>query len=571
MTINKKVYLIIGLTLTLLTISIISYVAYNFASYGQKKANESAKLMSKAVRDGLTTMMATGSIDKRAYFLDNIAKHAEIANIRVMRSNSVVGQYGTGSMQESVHDSVEKAVLGSGKDYSGIVERDNKIYLRVVTPYIATPNSTPDCLSCHQANKGDVLGAISMEVDLADSIEEGRLVVLKVAALSLFFMIISIAVAGYYIRPYIRLFDELGDGITQAYHGDFSYKIETKLGSEAGAVAQKLNSLSEIFLFKKTIERDKDKNTVYERLIYILKHNFKLQNFWLIEIDAEKSDEVSVYCDSDDRKEKKNKFLSTNECRALRTGQQVVSTDFANLCAHCSLYDEQYLCIPFSLGKRTTLILNIEFEKEEDVRNFGDVMPIVKNYLETAKPVLESKILMDVLEESSLKDPMTGLLNRRFLERFIDNELKDDSEYAVLMIDIDFFKMVNDMYGHDIGDRAIKTLAGSLGRHIKGSDVAVRYGGEEFLVILFDINEESALKIAETIRIDYAGQKIDAGSAIFQKTISIGLALHSINKHDHWQTIKFADEALYIAKESGRNQCVTFRPDMHKGGAESSY
>ena len=92
MTINIKVYFIIGLTLILLTVTIVANVAYNFQNYGQKKANETAKLLANTIRDGLTTMMVTGSMDKRAYFLDNIAKHGEIKNIRIMRSASVIGQ-----------------------------------------------------------------------------------------------------------------------------------------------------------------------------------------------------------------------------------------------------------------------------------------------------------------------------------------------------------------------------------------------------------------------------------------------------------------------------------------------
>jgi len=571
MTMNKKVYFIIGLTLFLLTVTIVANVAYNFQNYGQKKANETAKLLANTIRDGLTTMMVTGSMDKRAYFLDNIAKHGEIKNIRIMRSASVIGQYGNGGLQEHIYDDVEKAVIDSKKEFSGIVEKNGKEYLRVVIPYIAVANSTPDCLSCHQANKGDALGAISMDVDISDAIEESNLIVLKVTGVSLLFAIVSLAAAGYYIRPYIMLFDKLEDGITQAYHGDFSYKVETTLGSEAGLVAKKLNNLSEIFLFKKTIERDKDKKAIYERLNHIFQNNFKLQDFWLIEVDNERKNRVTSHCNFDKCDEKTQKFISANDCRALRIGEDVVSTDFENICGNCLVAHEHYLCIPFDIRKRTTIILNIEFESAEEVKNFGDSIPIVKNYLETAKPVLESKILMSMLEESSLKDPMTGLYNRRFLDNFIDNELKGGRGYAALMFDIDFFKMVNDAYGHDVGDRVIKTLAFVLDRNIKDSDVVVRYGGEEFLAIIFDLDAAGAVGVAENIRKEFAAQKIDASGAIIQKTVSVGVAIGVSGKVEHWQTIKFADEALYVAKNGGRNKTVVFESNMHKGGEHDEY
>jgi len=571
MSINKKVYIIITITFLLLTLTIIGNIAVHFKNYGQKKANESAKLMAKSVRDGLTTLMASNAMDKRALFIDNIAKHGEISNIKVMRSESVIAQYGAGDAGESIYDGVEKSVLSNGKEHSEIIERDDRLFLRVVIPYTATPNSTPDCLSCHNAKKGAVLGAVSMEVDLSDTISEGQIMLLKIAVVSIVFMFASVVVASFYIRPYIRLFDELEDGITQAYHGDFSYKVETKLGGNAGAVAQKLNNLSEIFLFKKTIERDKDKKSVYERIAHILKHNFELKNFWLIEINQGKKEQIFVFASDDDEKEKAKKFCCIDECRAARTEDTVVSTDFENLCAKCLLKHQNYVCMPINLGRQSILILNAEFETKEEVREFCEYTSIVKNYLDTAKPVLESKILMEILEDSSLKDPMTGLFNRRFLDGFVEKELRDNSEYAVLMIDIDFFKMVNDTHGHDIGDKTIKTLAHTIMSHIKGSDVAIRYGGEEFMVVLFDLNRDTAFKIAETIRVDFASKRIDTADGAIQKTVSIGIAMHTKESKDHWKTIKYADDALYAAKRSGRDRSVFFETAMHSGGVKGEY
>jgi two-component system cell cycle response regulator len=91
---------------------------------------------------------------------------------------------------------------------------------------------------------------------------------------------------------------------------------------------------------------------------------------------------------------------------------------------------------------------------------------------------------MDVLRESSLRDGLTGLYNRRFLEEYIEHEQahikRDGTAYDIMMIDIDFFKLINDTYGHDAGDIVIETLSGILTSSIRESDMAIRYGGEEF-------------------------------------------------------------------------------------------
>jgi diguanylate cyclase (GGDEF)-like protein len=520
------------------------------------KAKENASILARAVRDGLTAHMVNGIMAQRYSYLDSVQRDQQIENIRVVRSNSVINQYGSGEAKEITYDTFEKQALNSGKEISKFITKNGNKYMRVTIPYIATATSQPNCITCHQAKIGDVLGAISMEVSVDDVLSEGEDIILKVLGSILLIALIAILIANFYIKPYVKLFSDLEDGIQKAYHGNFDYNIQTKLTNEAGVVANRLNDLSSIFLFKKTIENDLSKESIYQRILYVMKNKFYLENvafFEVCEIDKSKTKLYGYGYNNDD--EKLKKFITSNECRASRTNKIVLSSDFNKICDNCILRDCEYACIPFAIGKEKHIILNVEFSSKKELTIFKENIPIISNYIETAKPVLETKILLEKLEEKTLTDPLTGLSNRRFLENYISSHLENKNFfYSVLMIDIDFFKKINDTYGHDMGDKVLKKLSEVLIRNIKGIDVACRYGGEEFTIILVDANKDAAVKIAENIRNDFATQRFEYKEEFFTKTLSIGVATFDESMSDHWHTIKCADDALYVAKNSGRNK-----------------
>ncbi len=134
------------------------------------------------------------------------------------------------------------------------------------------------------------------------------------------------------------------------------------------------------------------------------------------------------------------------------------------------------------------------------------------------------------------------------------------------MIDIDYFKMVNDTYGHDSGDIVIKSLAEILQDNIRKSDLAIRYGGEEFLVLLYNTTPEGAVQVAEKIRTRFNEKKYQFGSDTVEKTLSIGVAHFPAQADSLWKVIKFADIALYEGKHTGRNRVIEFEERMFVGG-----
>ena len=158
------------------------------------------------------------------------------------------------------------------------------------------------------------------------------------------------------------------------------------------------------------------------------------------------------------------------------------------------------------------------------------------------------------------RDVLTQLFNRRFLQTILKREIelnrRKKSQFCVLMLDIDFFKRVNDQHGHDAGDRVLQGIAGLLLNQVRVSDFVFRYGGEEFLIVLAEVDELRAHEVAEKIRRRVEVTEIPlADSKMVKVTLSIGIA--EFDGHpDYQRLIDRADKALYAAKSSGRNQCV---------------
>ena len=132
------------------------------------------------------------------------------------------------------------------------------------------------------------------------------------------------------------------------------------------------------------------------------------------------------------------------------------------------------------------------------------------------------------------------------------------------MLDLDHFKAVNDTYGHDAGDIVLRHLAKTIKKILRASDLVIRMGGEEFLVLLLDTPIENGLRVAENIRKTLERSTITINDKVsLQKTVSIGAAEFPNAENDFWLAVKQSDAALYEAKESGRNRVVryTHNPD----------
>lgn len=606
---NRKILFIVALMLIGLAVATITNVALNFRDYGYNNAIEKSKMTAEIVRDGLTAHMVNGIMDKREFFLSNIANIKDVQALWIVRADKVIAQHGEGLDNERPRDAIDRKVLKEGVIVREIHEDTKNAVLRVTIPYVASAYGSPNCLSCHNAKEGDVLGAISMEFNINDIRLTGAMTIAKIFAINVIFIIIALWVTNYYFKPYMKLFENLQQGIKRARTGDFTFRFKTTLTDAGSEVAEQMNTLfekiedtfggikhnlntfashsnlsatdplstagviiqelSDVYKFKKTIELDSTKDAIYERFVYVLKEKFQFAHFALYEVDKITKERKLIHIS--DHKSFCLPIADSNamECRAYRTASDVYSTDFPNLCANCA-EDKEYTCIPFNINDDLSLILSYSAKSTAEIEKMNLSLPSIKNYFEAAKAVIESRTLMDKLRDSSLRDGPTRLYNRRFLEEFIDKSaeqaLRSNISYAVLMIDIDFFKMVNDTYGHDSGDIVIKSLAEILQQSIRKSDLPIRYGGEEFLVLLHNTTPEGALAVAEKIRTRFGEKKFQFGSDTVQKSLSIGISHFPLHADSIWKVIKFADTALYEGKHNGRNCVIEFEARMYAEG-----
>ncbi len=165
----------------------------------------------------------------------------------------------------------------------------------------------------------------------------------------------------------------------------------------------------------------------------------------------------------------------------------------------------------------------------------------------------ESTERVDRLRKAANTDNFAGIANRRVAERALHLFTTGQRRSAVMMVDIDHFKAINDQHGHDTGDRILQRIAEIMKSHIRVQDTVARWGGEEFLVIVETVTRNESASIAESLR-----NRVEQGTGETVKTtISIGVA-HSDSGQTADQILKRADEGLYAAKNSGRNKVVTF-------------
>lgn len=243
-------------------------------------------------------------------------------------------------------------------------------------------------------------------------------------------------------------------------------------------------------------------------------------------------------------------------------------------------YDALRLCSQIrSLERSRLLPLLLITEPEDSTRLLRALELGVNDYL--VRPIDQQEILarvrtqirrkrytdrlrdnVQLTMEMAVTDPLTGLHNRRYLDaqlpNLVEHAVTRHRELAVLLVDIDHFKSVNDTHGHAVGDEVLKEFAIRIRKNVRGFDLACRYGGEEFVIVMPETSRDTALRVAERLRERVASQPITVAGGLRQLsvTISVGVATLDSNADTPEVLIGRADQALYQAKRAGRNRVV---------------
>jgi diguanylate cyclase (GGDEF)-like protein len=169
--------------------------------------------------------------------------------------------------------------------------------------------------------------------------------------------------------------------------------------------------------------------------------------------------------------------------------------------------------------------------------------------------------LRETLHHQVVHDALTGLFNRRYLEETLEREIfrgrRKGVSLGLIMLDLDHFKRFNDTYGHEAGDNLLRTLGGFLEKHVRREDVACRYGGEEFVLILAEASQEIVCQRAEEIRREFPKVPVRyRGQALESVTLSLGVAMFPEHGATGRDVLRAADDAMYRAKAQGRDRVV---------------
>ncbi len=273
-----------------------------------------------------------------------------------------------------------------------------------------------------------------------------------------------------------------------------------------------------------------------------------------------------------------------DECWGLRRGQMHVVQDSAAgpICRHVEgPLSSGYFCVPLMAQGEMMGLLHVQSLPEADNLEGPQAFPseshrrlavIVGEHISLALANLK---LREALRSQSIRDPLTGLFNRRYMEESLDRELhralRNQTSLGVVMIDLDHFKLFNDTFGHAAGDTLLTNLGAFLRTQVRAEDIACRYGGEEFVLILPGSSLEATKVRAEGVREDLRQVHIEyGGRSLGTITLSAGVATFPNDGLTPKAVLQAADEALYHAKAAGRDRAVIYRDLKHKRRREIS-
>jgi diguanylate cyclase (GGDEF)-like protein len=263
--------------------------------------------------------------------------------------------------------------------------------------------------------------------------------------------------------------------------------------------------------------------------------------------------------------------FDATDCWALRRGRVNISagSNSQMVCTHLAMERPGYaMCVPMIAQGEILGVLYVDNGRpqaqhpEVPFESLTDSQErMVKTLAEHLALAMSSLRLRETLRIQSIRDPLTNLFNRRYLEETLERELsratRNEMPLGIMMIDVDYFKRFNDSHGHDAGDAVLRDLAQIFQSQLRAGDIACRYGGEEFTLILIEAPLEAVAARAEQLRQAAANSQVHYQGQTFEPvTLSIGISCYPKNGSATEDLMRAADRALYSAKEAGRNRVV---------------
>ena len=474
---------------------------------------------------------------------------------------------------------------------------------------------TQSCVGCHNAHPEspkhdfqlhDVMGGIEITIPIESSLKAARQDQLRFmgGATGVGLLIIALVMVGtrqVILKPMRELTSQMrnlaqgkrevlekpvlrrrtekamGEEFRQLWHGFWEMHLNTRtpqqdqsgdLAQQTGALQLLNRRLMELQRISQVMQQAISEEEVYRILTHSLQEGLPLKQILILRLNASE-DRLEIVWTYPTREDLAvDSYPVWNEpsrCPVIRSGREYKVHDVSRdlTCASSLSNREQgaYWCVPLVIGGRTIGVVHLVSSVTRCWTE--DTCQWIEALINMAAPMVGHLQHLERAKRRALIDELTGAYNRRFLEEALAKLIVPDDRrkgqiLSLLVIDLDRFKRVNDAYGHPVGDLVLKTVAATLHRTLKSSDVLARYGGEEFVVVLPRTETSHAVVVAERLRVAIAGLTLRtlAPAAPAHMTISVGVATYPTHALSIPELIRAADQALYQAKYSGRNRVV---------------
>lgn len=325
---------------------------------------------------------------------------------------------------------------------------------------------------------------------------------------------------------------------------------EVDIQARVESVKDEMKLITDLYIASDNLIHMGSEDAVYNNIITTLNAFYYCNQFILYSLDDEKRLFVKRYCYPDNPN-----FPSSIDYMSMKTqnikNQEVISTMVLNS-QNKPLY---YIQMKGRRIKTSDGYIDSVFTDTD--LNVFDI------YLKQSSMVLDKLKAYAKMERMALTDSLTGLYNRHYAYMRIKQEVKranrESYPVSILFVDIDKFKSINDTFGHDVGDLALKHLSELIQDVTREYDIAIRWGGEEFVLFLPNTNDEGAFALAERLRL-----RIESSDFKYCKmTTSLGIASYPQDNLNIEKVIAFADTALYHSKQSGRNRTTIYSQIAH--------
>jgi diguanylate cyclase (GGDEF)-like protein len=371
---------------------------------------------------------------------------------------------------------------------------------------------------------------------------------------------------------------QLIDASNRVGRGDFHLSLPPAADNEFGllsqsfsrmttALRQEREELAGLNRFSEAVTQCTSEREVYDHLLHSLRERFEPRQVIIFSLNAHENylEAVATIAPLPEKLRPWPVIEEPHNCKAVRIGRPFYVSDVSvePLCpaAFAAPSEGSYYCTPLIAGG-----IIIGAVRLEGLKDFWTTarQSVVESYLSSAASALSNLRLLETMKQQANIDSLTGLYNRRFLEdyarKLIAMARRKEQPLGFIMLDLDHFKASNDIFGHEVGDRILRHFAQTITGAMRETNLAARFGGEEFLVLLPETDARACMLVAERIRRAVTRMIVPSGTEkpLPQVTVSLGIAVYPDHGRTLEEILQAADKALYESKRSGRNRTTLY-------------